>query len=245
MKKRGAESVVAVRRGKIIGVVTTLRHKGGLEILHIGVDKNVRKKGLGSWLLGKVKQLAKEDNVYKIVVRADLLVVNFFLKNGFYIAGDAFYSTLTSQFKKLWKKVKTPTVAESMEILLKKDINWYTIYDKLEKDLQTRHKEKIQDSEVERAVREAVDRHGVASLNVTMDHVMERIDPTRMKPYYEEFFNLIRRCKSIPLERPEEEVSQKETILVEDDDEAEETEDSEVDLRMHLEDVETLFSEDE
>jgi ribosomal protein S18 acetylase RimI-like enzyme len=52
---------VAVEEDQIVGVVRTERHDDGLFIDQIGVDPARQRAGMGSWLLGRIEEVARSS----------------------------------------------------------------------------------------------------------------------------------------------------------------------------------------
>jgi len=80
--------------GKIVGAVTLLIEPkiihSGSKVGHVEdlvVDKDYRRMGLGSKLLNHVKNIAKKEGCYKIILDCSEDMVKYYRRNGFNVGG--------------------------------------------------------------------------------------------------------------------------------------------------------------
>mgnify|MGYP003575048359 CR=1 FL=1 len=70
--------------------VLTKRDKETVQLRQMAVDDVVQGKGVGSAIIQFAEQVAKENGYSTIMMHARSAVVPFYLKNGYYVTGDAF-----------------------------------------------------------------------------------------------------------------------------------------------------------
>ena len=87
-KNTSANSIVGILDGKIVAygsvvIENKIRCEVACHIEDIVVDKNVRKKMIGIYLVKELIEICKKENCYRITLFCNEKLVNFYSRNGF------------------------------------------------------------------------------------------------------------------------------------------------------------------
>lgn len=87
-KNTSANSIVGIIDGKIVAygsvvIENKIRGEVAGHIEDIVVDKNVRKKMIGIYLVNKLIEICKKENCYRMTLFCNEKLVNFYSRNGF------------------------------------------------------------------------------------------------------------------------------------------------------------------
>lgn len=103
MKQPFVKGYVAVKLTKVVGFVVYEKTESNLTILNIAVSKNYRRRGLGTLLLDRVKNLLNDQrNFLSIDVRENNLSTHLFLKQNEFLGTGV----LRDHFKDYWVEDK-------------------------------------------------------------------------------------------------------------------------------------------
>ena len=87
-KNTSANSIVGIIDGKIVAygsvvIENKIRGEVAGHIEDIVVDKNVRKKMIGIYLINELIEICKKENCYRITLFCNEKLVNFYSRHGF------------------------------------------------------------------------------------------------------------------------------------------------------------------
>lgn len=88
LKNTSANSIVGIIDGKIVAygsvvIENKIRGEVAGHIEDIVVDKNVRKKMIGIYLVSELIEICKKENCYRITLFCNEKLVNFYSRHGF------------------------------------------------------------------------------------------------------------------------------------------------------------------
>ena len=98
--------IMACDNDKIVGVARLhFNSKEEAQIRYMAVDENYRRKGIGSMLLKKLEEIAKQKNAKHIVLNARENAVEFYRKNGYVVMEKTYVLFGEIQHYKMMKKL--------------------------------------------------------------------------------------------------------------------------------------------